>query len=80
MSKKRSWMVSPRPDGKWVNRFQLNGRKQESVHDTQQDAINKAQKDTKQYGGGELKIQGRNGKIREKRTIGGGNDPYPPPG
>jgi hypothetical protein len=31
-------------------------------------------------GGGELSIKGRNGKIRDKKTISPGKDPYPPKG
>lgn len=29
-------------------------------------------------GGGELTVKGRDGKIRSKDTLGGGNDPIPP--
>ncbi|WP_197729420.1 DUF2188 domain-containing protein [Rhizobium leguminosarum] len=29
-------------------------------------------------GGGELTVKGRDGRIRSKDTLGGGNDPNPP--
>lgn len=66
-------------DGKWVNKKNESG-KASSVHDTQQEAIDVASAMLGNHGGGELSIKGRNGKIRDKRTISPGKDPYPPKG
>jgi hypothetical protein len=50
-----------------------------SNHKTQQNAINQGRKNVGPKGG-EVTIQGRNGKFREGLTIKPGNDPYPPKG
>lgn len=66
--------VFRRPDGTWVNK-RNDAERAGSVHDTQADAINSANRMLENAGGGELTIMGRDGKIRSKDTIGGGNDP-----
>ncbi len=72
-------MVSKRKDGKWENK--KNGsEKASSVHNTQKEATDAARDMLKNQGGGELSIKNRKGKIRDKRTIAPGNDPYPPKG
>lgn len=50
-----------------------------SHHDTQGAAINAAHSMIIESGGGELIVQDRHGKIRQKDTI-GKKDPYPPKG
>ena len=77
MSKGRDRMVSKRPDGKWQNK-RNDASKASSVHDTQKEAEQAAKGMLKRQGGGELSIQGRDGKIRSKDTIPPGNDPNPP--
>lgn len=64
-------------DGQWVN--QRNGADRAgSVHDTQSQAIDAARQMIQNAGGGELTVQGRDGKFRSKDTIAPGNDPCPP--
>lgn len=79
VSKKQDRTIYQRDDGTWANK-RNDGSKPSSVHDTQQDAIDAARENLKNQGGGELIIQGINGKIRDKITIKPGNDPYPPQG
>lgn len=50
-----------------------------SHHDTQAEAIDAAHSRILNSGGGELVVQDRHGKIRQKDTI-GKSDPYPPKG
>ena len=69
--------VYRRSDGKWANKKDSTS-KASSVHDTQKDAAKAAKKNLNNQGGGELKIMGRDGKIRSKDTISPGNDPFPP--
>lgn len=66
-------------NGKWVNK-KNESDKASSVHDTQEDAIDAASQMLKNQGGGELSIKGLDGKIRDKKTISPGKDPYPPKG
>lgn len=77
MSKGRDRMVSKRPDGTWANKRQ-DADKASSVHATQGDAIEAAKEMLQNQGGGELTVQGRDGRIRSKDTIAPGNDLNPP--
>ncbi len=78
MSKPNDRIVYKRPeDGKWVNK-KVSSDKATSLHDRQIDAEAAAKENLKNQGGGELTLQGRNGKIRSKDTIAPGNDPCPP--
>lgn len=77
MSKDQDRMVSPTPDGKWANKRNDSGRAS-SVHDTQSEAIDAAKEMLKNQGGGELSVQGEDGRIRSKDTIPPGHDPNPP--
>ena len=68
--------ISKRPDGKWANK--KNGASRaSSVHDTQKEAIQTAKDQLRNSGGGDLTVQGLNGKFRSKDTI-GKSDPNPP--
>lgn len=68
--------VSPYKDGKY--QVKIGGHMYpEKVTRTQIEAINFAHALAKQFGG-EIVIQGKNGKIRQKNSY--GNDPYPPIG
>lgn len=78
MSKDRDRTIYRRKsDGKWVNKRD-DSSKASSLHDTQKEAENAGRKNLQNQGGGELKIKGRDGKIRSKDTISPGNDPFPP--
>ncbi len=52
--------------------------KPESVHSRQSEAERAAKKTVGGLGGGEVRIQGRNGKWRDSDTVAPGNDPNPP--
>jgi len=49
-----------------------------SIHDTQREAETAAKETVKNLGGGEVRIQGRNGRWRDSDTVAPGNDPFPP--
>ncbi len=77
MAKGRDRIVSPRPDGTWANK-RADAGKASSIHPTQQEAVEAARRNLSNQGGGELSVQGRDGRIRSKDTIAPGNDPLPP--
>ena len=69
--------VVPNPDGGWDVR--APGAQRSSAHeDTQAEAISRAREIVHNAGGGEVRIHGRNGQIRDSDTIPPGNDPNPP--
>lgn len=49
-----------------------------SIHGTQREAEAAAKKVVQNLGGGEVRIQGQNGKWRDSDTVAPGHDPYPP--
>ncbi len=49
-----------------------------SVHRTQKEAEARAKKSLSESGGGEVVIQGCDGKFRDSDTVAPGNDPFPP--
>jgi hypothetical protein len=52
-----------------------------SAHrERQEDAIDRAREILRNDGGGELVIHDREGRVREKDTVGPANDPHPPRG
>jgi hypothetical protein len=63
--------------GGWAVRSADSGRVSE-VFDTQEHAINRAREIVRNLGGGEVRIQGRDGQWRDSDTIPPGNDPFPP--
>jgi Uncharacterized protein conserved in bacteria (DUF2188) len=75
MPARQVWDIEPRPDG-WAVQREGTSRA-DSVHPTQGAAINRGA-DLAKGAGGQLRIKGRDGKIRDERTY--GNDPYPPKG
>lgn len=77
MSKGRDRIVYQREDGKWANK-RRDADRASDVHDTQRDAVDRARKQLREQGGGELTIKGEDGKIRSKDTIHPGRDPNPP--
>ncbi len=50
----------------------------ESRHRTQGAAENRAKQQVSREGGGEVRIHGRDGKIRDSDTVAPGRDPNPP--
>ena len=56
----------------------LGGKRAGSVHSTQREAERAAKKTVRNLGGGEVRIQGRNGRWRDSDTVPPGNDPNPP--
>lgn len=49
-----------------------------SVHTTQREAEQAAKNTVRNLGGGEVRIQGENGRWRDSDTVAPGNDPFPP--
>jgi len=49
-----------------------------AVTDPQQEAEHRAKEIVAKLGGGEVRIQGRDGKFRDSDTVAPGNDPNPP--
>lgn len=70
--------VSQRPDGKWADKRD-GAERAASLHTTQKAAAQSGKEHLLNQGGGELKIKGEDGKIRQKDTI-GRRDPFPPKG
>lgn len=69
--------VVKNPDGGWD--VKAPGAKRASDHkDTQKEAITRAKEIVNNAGGGEVRIHGRDGKIRDSDTVAPGNDPNPP--
>jgi len=55
-----------------------SAKRASSVHTTQKEAERAAKKNVHNRGGGEVRIQGRNGQWRDSDTVPPGNDPHPP--
>jgi uncharacterized protein YdaT len=49
-----------------------------SIHETQAEAERRAKEIVHNLGGGEVRIQGRDGRWRDSDTVAPGNDPSPP--
>ena len=73
MSKRRDQHVVPHDDG-WAVK-PAGGRRASSVHDTQQEAIDRG-REISQNQNSELFIHGRDGRIRARDSH--GHDPFPP--
>ena len=76
MSRKNQWVVPVNGGEQWGVRGEGNGRLT-SVHDTQQQAIDRA-RDIAINQQSEMLIQGRDGQIRERNSY--GHDLFPPKG
>ena len=70
-------VVGPHRDGGWQVKAP-NASRASSLHTNQADAIDRARSILSNTGGGELTIQGRDGRIRDSDTVRPGNDPNPP--
>jgi hypothetical protein len=69
--------VVPNKDGGWD--VQKPGASRASAQaDTQMEAIVRAKEIVGNAGGGEVRIHGQDGKIRNSDTVKPGNDPFPP--
>jgi hypothetical protein len=71
--------VVRREDGRWEV-SKPGGQRPSVIADTQSEAIHRGSEILHNVGGGELRIHGKDGVIRDQRTIAPGNDPYPPKG
>jgi Uncharacterized protein conserved in bacteria (DUF2188) len=71
--------VVQRDDGQWAV-TKPGGKRAGAVEPTQAAAIDRGREILGHDGGGELRIHGKDGVIRDQRTIAPGNDPYPPKG
>ncbi|MBK9585889.1 MAG: DUF2188 domain-containing protein [Alphaproteobacteria bacterium] len=67
--------VVKHPDG-WA--VKGAGQKASGVFDKQSDAEKSAKDVVRNLGGGEVRIQGRDGRWRDSDTVAPGNDPFPP--
>lgn len=74
-----NYSVVKNPDGGW-NSKRDNASRISSHSDTQKEAEAEAKKFSSNSGGGEVRIHGLDGKIRESDTVPPGNDPFPPRG
>lgn len=74
MAKKSDRIVGPHPKGGW--QAKAPGAKRASVRtDMQKAAMDKTRNIVENQGGGEMTVQGKDGRIRQKNTIKPGNDP-----
>lgn len=66
-------IVQPRPDGRWE--VVAPGHQRASVvTDTQAQAIDSGRPIVANRGGGELRIKGRNGRLRDSDTVAPGHE------
>lgn len=77
MAKDNNRHVVPDPDGGW-NVKKPGASRASSHHPTQADAIDRARQIVGNQGGGEVRIHGKDGRIRDSDTVPPGNDPFPP--
>jgi hypothetical protein len=77
MAKQSDRHVVPNASGGWD--VVAPGGQRASAHtDTQAQAINRAREIVENAGGGEVRIHGRDGRLRDSDTVRPGNDPNPP--
>ena len=77
MTKNNSRHVVPRPEGGWAVK-KPGSSKPESVHRKQSSAEDAAKQQVRREGGGEVRIHGTDGRIRDSDTVAPGNDPFTP--
>ena len=68
--------VVPHTDG-WAI-AKPGGKRPSEVHSRQSDAVGRAKEIVGNAGGGEVRIHGRDGRIRDSDSVRPGNDPFPP--
>jgi hypothetical protein len=74
MSNPNAREVRPDPEGGW-NVINPGGQRASAHLPTQAEAIDRAREILQRNGGGELRVAGRDGAIRDADTIKPGNDP-----
>ena len=74
MSTDNNRHVVPNPDGGWDVK-KPHADRSSSHHDTQAEAEKRAKEIVGNNGGGEVRIHGRDGRIRDSDTVAPGNDP-----
>ncbi len=72
-----NYYVTKNPDGTW-NAKREHADRASSVSETQSEAERDAKEFSANSGGGEVRIQDRNGRFRDSDTVSPGNDPFPP--
>lgn len=72
-----NYYVTRNPDGTWDARKE-HANRASSISETQYQAERDAKEFSINSGGGEVRIQGRNGRFRDSDTVAPGNDPFPP--
>lgn len=72
-----NYYVTRNPDGTWNARLEGADRASR-ILDTQREAERQAKEYSSNSGGGEVRIQGTNGRFRDSDTVPPGNDPNPP--
>jgi len=72
-----SRQVVPSSSGGWAVKAP-GARRAISRHATQREAEERAKEIVGKLGGGEVRIHGRDGRIRDADTVPPGNDPHPP--
>jgi len=77
VNKPQDRTVSRREDGTWANKRD-DAFRASSIHRTQSEAASAGKAMLAKQGGGEIKVQGLDGKIRSKDTVPPGHDPKPP--
>jgi len=68
--------VTKHPDGWAVKK--PGAERASNVYGTQREAEHRAKDIVGNLGGGEVRIQGRDGRWRDSDTVAPGNDPFPP--
>jgi hypothetical protein len=79
VGKANSRDVVQQGDGTW-SVTKPGGGRASATADTQDKAIRRGTEILRNDGGGELRIHGTDGQVRDQRTVSPGNDPYPPKG
>ena len=72
-----NYYVTRNPDGTW-NARRENSERASSIFDTQREAERQAKEFSSNSGGGEVRIQGIDGRFRDSDTVPPANDPFPP--
>ena len=72
-----NYHVSRRADGEWQAKKE-GADKAGGIFDTQREAEKAAKEFSANSGGGEVRIHGLDGKIRDSDTVAPAVDPYPP--
>lgn len=76
MAPKNNRHVTPHEDGWQV--IAPGAERASAVEPTQAAAIDRAREIVSNLGGGEVRIHGRDGQVRDSDTVPPGNDPNPP--